>query len=462
MAFVSMNAKIVTDNTGAVTEIPVLLTESGVLQSLMDYCLARSHDRSLSWMKKIVQATSLFLQYIQVNSNNQNTYQLFQNFAQRLYTGTFDKVTGLDPSNLCWHPYSYNNAGEIIHRLSEFFEWLGETRQEAKSINPKYAGNSFDRKMDEAAYLYRREKVFLGHNWSSNPTVQDVGYRTREKLRPVVFHSEPAAFPENRFEELLLKGFKVKGKYDYRGMLITLLLNGGGLRVSEPFHLYLQDVFPSPENRTLACVLIHHPHQGFAPSDWLDSTGKHKKVNRAQYLAQKYALSPRTELLGSQGAGWKNPRLDGKFYMNVYWFQPWLGEWFMDIWLRYLEQVVYLDRDHPFAFVNLHREPRGSMYTIDKFTKAHGAAIERIGLTVQKQAGTTPHGHRHAYGRRLKNSGVDTLLIQRCMHHASEHSQNVYTQATTGETLAALIDAGTRLELVKSKLLLNLNHREIK
>ncbi|WP_261106552.1 tyrosine-type recombinase/integrase [Serratia quinivorans] len=85
------------------------------------------------------------------------------------------------------------------------------------------------------------------------------------------------------------------------------------------------------------------------------------------------------------------------------------------------------------------------MYTIDKLTKAHGAAIERLGMTVRKELGTTPHGHRHAYGRRLKNGGVDPLLIQRCMHHVSEESQRVYTQATLQETFAALQDATRRI-----------------
>jgi integrase len=117
----------------------------------------------------------------------------------------------------------------------------------------------------------------------------------------------------------------------------------------------------------------------------------------------------------------------------------------MHYWLRYLEQVACLDRGHPFAFVNLYREPRGAMYTIDKFAKAHGAAVERIGLSVYKGCGTTPHGHRHAYGRRLKSGGLDPLLIQRCMHHASEESHLVYTEPSMREALAALDVAGQRL-----------------
>lgn len=450
MTFISLSAKVMSDSTGSVMEVPVLLTPEGVLRPLLDYCLARSHNRSISWMKKVVLAVTLFLRYVKANPDEPDSYRLFQNFAQRLYSGTFDHTTGLDPSNLCWQPYSINNAGDIIHRLSELFSWLGEMRPEAKKINPKYAEDAFDRKMDEIAYLYRREKAFLGHGWAANPGPHQTGYRTRRKMTPRVAQSEPPAFPDDRFEEFLFRGFKVAGKHDYRGMLITLLLHGGGLRVSEPFHLYLQDVFPSPENNKCATVLVHHPHQGYAPSDWKEQSNKVRTGNRAQYLAEKYALSPRTAILGSQGAGWKNPRLDHKFYMSVYWFHPWFGEWFKDLWLRYLEQVACLDRNHPFAFVNLYHEPRGSMYTIDKFTKAHGSAVERLGLVVRKQAGTTPHGHRHAYGRRLKNGGLDMLMIQRCMHHASEESQLVYTQATMRETLTALREASGRMQGTQS------------
>lgn len=445
MTFISVSARVVTDSTGAISELPVLLTPTGVLQPLLDYCLARSHDRSLSWMRKVVQATTLFLQYLKANPDEPDSHRLFQNFAQRLYSGTFDRTTGLDPSNLCWQPYSYKNAGEIIQRLSDFFIWISDARPETKKINPRYAGDAFDRKMDETAWLYRREKAFLGHIWISNPGPQTAGYRLRPRINPHIVKNEPPAFPDDCFEELLLKGFKAGGRYDYRGMLITLLMHGGGLRVSEPFHLYLEDVFPSPENTQSATVLVHHPHLGYAPGAVLNVAGKNRGGNRASYLAEKYGLRPRTKLLGSQRAGWKNPRLDNSFYMTVFWFQPSFGEWFMDLWQRYLEQVVYLERDHPFAFINLHREPRGSMYTIDKFTKAHGAAIERLGMTVRKELGTTPHGHRHAYGRRLKNGGVDPLLIQRCMHHVSEESQRVYTQATLQEAFAALQDATRRI-----------------
>ncbi len=157
---------------------------------------------------------------------------------------------------------------------------------------------------------------------------------------------------------------------------------------------------------------------------------------------------PRTELLGRRQAGWKGGMHDAAYYKQAYWFVPEYGEWFLQLWHRYLEQVARIERDHPFAFVNLKREPLGAMYTLTQYNKAHAAACERIGLTVSKALGTTPHGHRHAYGRRLKNAGIDKAFIRRFMHHASVESQEVYTQASTKEALAAL-EAGARRLLDK-------------
>lgn len=445
MTVVSVPARIFNDSTGAYTEIPVLLTESGVITTLMDYCLSRSHDRSLAWMRKVLFAVSLFVKYWQANPGEPQSYRLFQNFAQRLYTGTFNRETGIDPSGLCWKNSSPRRANEVIVHLTSFFDWLALENPGIKSLNPRYAGSPHDQRMDEVAYLFRREKAFLGHTWATNPGPENEGRLLRGKREPSVAKGEPPAFPDERFEELLFKGFKVGGAYDYRGMLITLLLHGAGFRVSEPFHLFIEDVFPDPSNTKCAAVLIHHPSLGTAPSSWAQSRGLKQPANRSIYLAERFALAPRTELMGKRGAGWKNPRLDDKYYMRAYWFLPEYGEWFLHLWKRYLQSVAMIQRNHPFAFINLSREPVGSMYTLEKFKKAHGAAIERIGMTVSKNLGTTEHGHRHAYGRRLKNAGLDKLLIQRYMHHGSVESQDVYTQPTARETLVALEDAANKM-----------------
>ncbi|MGP4956439.1 gamma-mobile-trio recombinase GmtY [Pseudomonas helleri] len=443
--FVTVKARVYSDATGVYTELPALLTPGGALESLLDYCLYRSHDRSLMWMTKVARSVRMFLEYLQTNPAESDTYRLFQNFAQRLYTGTFDRETGIDPSGLCWAPRSPQDASHIITHLTDFFDWLGEMRPEATKVNPRYTGGAFDRQTDETAYQYRRSKGFLGHTWATNASLEETGHRVRGRRLPKVEIGEPPAFPEERFEELLMKGFRTAGRYDYRGMLITLLQHGAGYRESEPFHLYIPDVFPDPANPSQAKVLIHHPSHGAAPNDWHDERGKSRKGNRAAYLANEFGLAPRTELLDRRHAGWKGGVHDAPYYKQAYWFVPEYGEWFLQIWHRYLEQVAYMERDHPFAFINLSREPIGAMYTLTQYNKAHTAACERIGLTVSKALGTTPHGHRHAYGRRLRNAGVDKAFIRRFMHHASLESQEVYTQPNTREVMAALEVAAQKL-----------------
>lgn len=443
--FVTVKARVHTDATGVYTELPALLTPAGVLEPLLDYFLHRSHDRSLTWMTKVARAVRMFLEYLQSNPAERDTYRLFQNFAQRLYTGTFDRATGLDPSGLCWAPRSPLDASHIITHLTDFFDWLGEMRPEAAQVNPRYAGGAFDRQTDEAAYQFRRSKAFLGHTWAANASPAETGHRVRGQRPPKVEKGEPPAFTEERFKELLTKGFSTAGRRDYRGMLITLLLHGAGFRESEPFHLYISDVFPDPANPRQAKVLIHHPSHGAAPADWRDEKGKPRRGNRAEYLAQQFGLVPRTEVMDRRHAGWKGGMHDAPYYKQAYWFLPEYGEWFLQLWHRYLEQVARVERDHPFAFINLSREPMGAMYTLNQYNKAHAAACERIGLKVSKALGTTPHGHRHAYGRRLRNAGIDKPLIRRFMHHASEESQQVYTQATIREALSALEAAAQRL-----------------
>ncbi|MFJ2715305.1 hypothetical protein ACIOZM_31425 [Pseudomonas sp. NPDC087346] len=84
---------------------------------------------------------------------------------------------------------------------------------------------------------------------------------------PKVEKDEPPAFPEERVEGLLIKELRAAGRSDYRVLLITLLLHGGGFREAEPFHLYILDVLPAPANLCQAKVIIHHTSHSAAPSD---------------------------------------------------------------------------------------------------------------------------------------------------------------------------------------------------
>lgn len=436
--FSVVSGKVISDNTGASISMPVLLSEHGPVRPLIDYCL--SMRRSLSWQEKLLRAARLFFEYLDVNTiEGEEEWRLFRNFSNDLRLGTIDPKTRQDPSGLYWKGFDTNEANFMIRLLSNFFDWIGrDDSPHAAKFNPHYVGTQYDQWIDLKAYQYRRNKAFLGHSWSMKPKYQT--RLTKGERAPKVFQKRPPMFPEERFEELLFRGFKIAGKYDYRGMLITLMLFGGGFRVSEPFHLYVADVQPHWNDSGKAFVVVHHPSLGDAPNHWKNQSGQ--RGSRQEYLAVEFGLAPRHLVRGKLHAGWKHPALDAKWYMQIHWFPEEYGRWFMQIWMRYMEQVVSIPRNHPYAWVNIDREPIGAIYTISQYQKALQAAVERVGLMFGKSYGTSAHGSRHAYAQRAKKGGIDSIIIQRIMHHCSPESQQIYTQPELHE-LAEAIQKGT-------------------
>lgn len=443
--FVTVKCKVRLDETGRTVDLPAVLTPAGILNPLLDYCLAHRNSRSLSWAEKVVRAVRLFLEYMHANPNQRNSRQLFENFADALCSGTFDAITRLDPSGLCWLPRASKDAADIINVLNLFFDWQGKTSPVAASINPLVEASYYDLLWNEASRRHRREKALLGHLWTRADADVHKARQISVRRAPKARRSEPPAFPEDRFMDLINDGFRVGRRVDHRGIAITLLMHGAGFRVSEPFHLFIEDVMADPNSPGSALVRIHHPWEGEAPAAWQNASDRQRKSNRTAYLMQNYGLLPRTQSNDRRHAGWKGGLLDDKHYMQAHWFVPDLGVMFMEHWIAYLKQLVGIDRPHPYAFANLSRDPIGDMYQYGTFVEAHAAACKRIGLTARKELGTTPHGHRHAYGRRLSAAQVDEKFIQIFMHHASVDSQQIYTQASSSEIRQALHAANARL-----------------
>lgn len=460
MECVSIRAKVVTDATGAVSEIPILLTSDGPLMPLVDYLLYHRHVRSLSWMQKVVQAVKLLLAYMAANAQYfSSPEELFHTFIQRLYTGTIGS-DGLDPSGLYWKPLDNESVRNLLTRLSDFSNWLA-TELDRQPLNPRHATSRYDALVVLAAREHRRSRAFLGHAWGPAATSTPMLGRTVAKRMPKVgFEDDAVAFPEKHFTDLLLNGFIRRGgtgkaapmqRLNVRDCLITLLMHGAGFRLSECFHLWIDDVRPDPFDPTVAQVRIHHPSLGEAPADWLDERGLPVKCNRAAYLAGKYALRPRTELIDHHSAGWKEPLLDGEYFMQAYWFPTELGRVFLRLWKVYLRYLASIERFHPYAFVVEQHANVGGMYCIPNYKQAHALAVKRIGLSVEKGRGTTPHGHRHAYGRRLKRFGIDPIFRKKALHHKSIHSQTVYTALSAAEVSAALSAASSRLDVIAAE-----------
>jgi site-specific recombinase XerD len=478
MTHTVVRMRVVTDNTGAHRVLPVIVTEAGPLLPLVRYMIAggsgkytshstkggrKSSERkslasasSRSSQQKLVHAVGLLLDFMEANHDCfSDPALLFNAFVNCLYNGTVSPE-GKDPSGLFWGSKSTAVANDIARILSCFSDWLADN-EGAKPLNPWREATAAEQRLAWAAWHHRKNRAFLAHTMSRDTAGLEIS-RARNvllKKTPVVDRDAAKFFPEDQIEKLLFEGFVVPGKrksrliqerLNLRDILITMLMHYGGVRMSEPFHLYVQDVIADPIDPNGAMVRIFHPSEGLAPPDWKGADGKPlKNLQRRDYLRGKYQLLPRnvhwkTDVLY---AGWKGGALDDKAqFMLVFFFPTWAAGFFWQVWKLYLTQRARLNCQHPFAFVTA----KGDPYSIDAFKKAHKAAVERIGLVAAKHLGTTPHGHRHAYGQWLTEAEIDPILRKKALHHRSLESQLVYTEPDHKRLLRAMAAAEERAQ----------------
>jgi hypothetical protein len=461
MRHVKVVSKTIRDNTGMSIETPTMIIEQNgeviPLWQLHEY-LIKNQSKSNSWRNKLIQAVGLLLDYLDANHNGfLNPKDFFESFVDAIYSGTINEE-GIDPSGLYWLPKRTITANPLLFSLSEFSDWLHK-EYGATQLNPWREATNYEERLNWMAQINKSHRSFLGH-LDSNLKMSETAKKARSiKQRRVPSGDSGAVkfFPEDKISDLLWEGFKKSDKknnlsflekYNWRDIAITILIHGGGLRISEPFHIWIHDVMPDPYDPQLALVRVYHPIEGSAPKDFKMPDGKYL-TNRDAYIRMKYALLPRNKLVGIRRAGWKNPKMsDNKQnYMQVHWFPRQWGYLFMQVWKMYMAQRIHnkIPDTHPFLFVSFDDKNKGEMYTIESFKQSHARAVQKIGLTVGKMLGTTAHGHRHAYGQRISNAKIDRQVIKAGMHHKSDDAQDVYTEPTIDRVTRELASASEAL-----------------
>ncbi|MNC47726.1 site-specific tyrosine recombinase XerD [compost metagenome] len=146
--------------------------------------------------------------------------------------------------------------------------------------------------------------------------------------------------------------------------------------------------------------------------------------------------------------GWKNGLITDphRICFEVFFYPYETAQTFAILWRDYhlkQREKPSSGNDHPYAFTNRNGQP----YSHRMFRKAHKLAVERIGLEYEKLQGTTPHGHRHAYGQRLAKAGATPLQIKSALHHASIASSETYTQPTAKDIREGLRELESKLSL---------------
>jgi len=424
---VKVRAKVIADNSGVALELPTLITEHGVLGPLLDYQLTHEHDRSDSWMQRLVHATYLLMRYMNANAECfSDPKRLFESFGQRLYSGTIGD-DGFDPSGLYWLPTSTATTNKMIGALTGLTDWLAD-QQGTAPMNPLRTADSFERRLNYAAWFRRNQHDFLGHikDTSVSETVNKAR-SIRGRRTVVAVHDDAIAFPDPLFTRFFLEGMGGIGdrRVAVRNQLILLMMHFAGCRESDALHLWVQDVLVDPKHADSVIVRLYHPEDGRAPNNW---RGRNGKTNRGAYLRETYALTPRNRLSGTGRVGWKTKAVDHKDrYIQLHWFPKEAGVIFAKLWREYLLYLADTDRHHPYAFISFERRNKGQPLTLNAFHDAYTQALRRIGEIPSKVDGRSPHSHRHAMGRRLERAGVDPLIIKKVMHHSSLVSQEPYT-----------------------------------
>lgn len=431
---------------------------------LVEYFLEQGRARSIAWQREMARAIGLFVDFLIANQRvfceEIDRPQVLAEFAESLVGGTIDQ-DGNDTSGLYWEPKSLSRSKLQLNALTAFSDWL-VNRYDSTPLNPFRAASLSEQIAYWRRFDKRRTHALLSHTYGREEALarsgeaRQVGVRRKQLSHDVM----PAKFfPSDRIWPLLTDGLVVPGKanarylheqINIRDALITILLHGGGLRESEPFHLYVSDVAIDPRNAESALVRMYHPERGKAPDDYIDPvSGKVIDADREQYLKVKWGLQPRTLEVGRFHAGWKELKLSNgrENYALVHWFPSYWGEVFLSLFKIYINKVRSRHCSHPYLFVSTKANVEGEPYTVDSYRQAHARAVKRIGLVPAKVYGTTPHGHRHAYAQLLTDSGVGSEVIQAALHHKSQDSQQVYKEPTAEKVNSALREASRVAQL---------------
>lgn len=451
MIVVKVRAKIVSDNTGVVNELPVLLTDEGDIRPLTRYLIKKqTQGSSLATIDKIIKSVALLLEYMSANADSfDDVEDLFSGFTSRLYSGTVG-VDGEDPSGLYWLPVSKSVASARIRYLTEFSDDMADNYG-AKKMNPMRKASGHEERLQYAAWYRRNQNDFLGHLPSGiNITAKKIRNITGRRA-PQGRNDDSIPFPSRDFNRFLNEGFS--GARDIRGALrdklIVLLMHGAGLRVSEAIIPWVSDVGIDPRGDGKSLVRIYCEQEGIAPDGW---SGRNNSKARASYLAENYGRIPRVEMHGTQHVGMKSRIVDhADNYLQVHWFPSILGVVFQSLWEEYLGYRAAIDANHPYAFVCFTKREYGQPYTLGAFSQNYAAALKRIGLKKLKANGYGQHGHRHSYGRRLVQGKLSPIMIKKCLHHKSIESQVAYTTPSFDTMTKALTHASQELAKVKDQ-----------
>lgn len=463
--------------------IPVLYlnTPNGItrMESLIEYFISNP-SASYQWMQNRARAVGLFFDYCRasegfVNYHSPNAHRtIFKLFSWALLNGTIDNETATDKLKLYWPSSSLDVSKRLCSAILDFEEYCDN---EDIINTPLLKNNKIIKPIDEMAslkFLHTaikiKKRTFLGHlkkasklaiklknNKSKNiSNLGNSGSRSRTS-------SEEKRFPEELIAPLFDYGFikdpnaqLLSDQEDITAKMITLLLFFGGIRESEPFHLWINDVTPVDIKSYDDCqVFLRHPSEA---STFMAG----ENVSRKEYLAQRGMLPRYRHPIKSLRANWKDLALDDSLSAPVFFMHDGAAKLFNAMYIYYinhyrpkLEEIAKSNGNpkHPFLFVSAGvdhstgKSYQGLPYSVGAYISAFERALDKVeialGITIPrgKEYGTTPYGSRHYYLGTLTDLGMPRKVIQKCAKHHSILSQEAYNTPAYDEIQKKLNEA---------------------
>lgn len=155
------------------------------------------------------------------------------------------------PSGLYWDARSPAVVRVLVNHLSRFSDWMAQ-EYGTKQLNPWRQATRTEEQLAWAAWQHQRNRAFLGHTMSVNVAALEVSHcstllkktpssitsrsSTFRRIAWLTCCSEASSCPASK------KSPRIEERLNLRDILITMLMHYGGLRVSEPFHLFIHDV----------------------------------------------------------------------------------------------------------------------------------------------------------------------------------------------------------------------------
>lgn len=378
--------------------------------------------------------------------------QFMDRFAVAVIHGTIHD--GDDALGLFWPRSSKKKARQVLRIVTEFTDFCAQASNSVP-LNPTREVRFIERIRSYQAQAHRKKYDLLAHLQTNDQKHARAAMARRVTLprdNRVVL-ARPPFFPFHRTLNLIYEGFRLSQsgpywkQYNVRDMMMVILQRFGGLRASEPLHLFVQDVAPilvegKADGQMTARVRLFHPIEG--ATEYIEPGSRpprRRRGSREEFLRVVFDRPPRnsSKWTSSAWVGWKDLLLeDSKNKCAfVHFFPEEWGVTFYQLYTIYISHVRPAKLDHPYLFVSGSKGDYAPL-TRDAYTESLARAVRRIGLESRREDGTTSHGLRHAYGQMLEQLEMSKEFIQIMMHHKSVLSQEPYTKKTAQHLQAAL------------------------